>query len=63
VPVLEPVDSHGNRCGQPQEHVDQVDPNGVLHALDVLVALGVLLDEELSIMLAQPSVFSATLEA
>lgn len=47
VSVLEPVDSHSDRRDQPEEHVDQVDPDGVLHALDRLVALGVFLDEEL----------------
>lgn len=60
MPVLEPVDSHGDRRAQPEEHVDQIDPDSVLHALDILVALRVFLDEQLSIMLAQSHVSPET---
>lgn len=31
---------------EPEQHVDQIDPNRVLHALDTAVALGVLVDEQ-----------------
>lgn len=36
-------------CGsEPQQHVGKVDPDGVLHALDALVSLGVLWDVHLA---------------
>lgn len=39
-----PVGGAGDGANEPQQHVGEVDPNGVLHALDVAVTLGVLLD-------------------
>lgn len=39
-----PVGGAGDGADEPQQHVGEVDPDGVLHALDIAVALGVLLD-------------------
>ena len=45
--MLEPVDERRNKGNQPQQGTDEIDPNGILHALDAAVALGVFVDEEL----------------
>lgn len=46
--VCPPVGSHANGAQQPEDQVGQVDPDGVLHELDVTVALGVLVDVHLA---------------
>ena len=45
--VLDPVGQRGAGADEPEQGVGEVDPDGVLHALDVGVALGVFVDEEL----------------
>lgn len=42
-----PVDGSGNGRNQPQKRAGKINPHGVLHALDVAVALGILVDEQL----------------
>lgn len=49
IAVFPPVAQRGDKRGEPQEGTDEVDPNGILHALDAAVALGVFLDEELRV--------------
>lgn len=39
-----PVRGRGRGANQPEKGVCQVDPDGVLHALDVRVAMGALVD-------------------
>jgi hypothetical protein len=55
--VLKPVACHSDGADKPEEHVDQIHPHGVLHALDVLVALRVFFDEQLYIVLVQSRIF------
>lgn len=47
IPMLEPVPGRRKRRHEPQQHVDQVDPDGVLHAHDAVVTLGVFVDVHL----------------
>lgn len=42
--VHPPVGSAGDGADEPKQHIGEVDPDGVLHALNVAVALGVLFD-------------------
>lgn len=46
--VRPPVGGHANGADEPEDQVGQVDPDGVLHGLDVAVALGVLVDVHLA---------------
>lgn len=46
--VRPPVGGHANGADEPEDQVGQVDPDGVLHGLDVAVALGVLVDIHLA---------------
>lgn len=39
-----PVRGRGGAANQPEQRVRQVDPDGVLHSLDVRVAMGPLVD-------------------
>ena len=36
--------AHDSR-NEPEQHIDQIDPNRVLHALDIAITFGVLVDE------------------
>jgi hypothetical protein len=45
--VLPPVQESAQGRQQPQERVGKVDPDGVLHALDITIAFGVLVDVHL----------------
>lgn len=45
--VLEEEEEHDNSSDEPQQHIDQVDPDCVLHTLNVCVTLGILFDEQL----------------
>lgn len=46
--VGEPVGGCADKGEEPQDGIDEVDPDGVLHALHAAVALGVLIDVHLS---------------
>lgn len=37
-----------DRCDEPQQHVDQINPNGPFHPLNPTVTLGVLMDVHVS---------------
>lgn len=45
--VFEPVGQRRNSDDEPEKHVDKVDPDGMLHATDITVALGVFVDVHL----------------
>ncbi len=47
VTVLPPVCGAGEEGNEPEEHVGEVDPDGVLHALDAAVTLRVLVKVQL----------------
>jgi hypothetical protein len=42
--VLPPVQEGAQGRQQPEERVGKVDPDGILHALDVTIAFGILVD-------------------
>src|SRR5687767_1859712 len=44
ISVLPPVQERSNRGQQPEQRVGQVDPDGVLHARDVTIALRTLVN-------------------
>lgn len=46
--MSEPVGGGADKGEEPQDGVGEVDPDGVLHALDAAVALGVLIDVHLA---------------
>lgn len=45
--MLPPVCKGGNTCNQPEQCAGQVYPYGVLHALNISVAMGVFVDVQL----------------
>lgn len=47
ITVPPPVNGSGNGRNQPQKRAGKINPHGVLHALDVAVALGILVYEQL----------------
>ena len=47
VAVAPPVGARGEDGNEPEESTSEVNPDGVLHAHDVAVAVGLLLDVDL----------------
>lgn len=47
VAMLPPVRDSGNCRSQPEQCAGEVDPDGVLHALDIAVAMGILVNVQL----------------
>lgn len=47
VAVLPPVARSGEGDKEPEEGADEVDPDGIPHALDAAVSFGVFMEEEL----------------
>lgn len=52
VAVLPPVTRSAEGHKEPEESADEVDPDGILHALDAAVSFGVFMEEELQNLLA-----------
>lgn len=48
VAMLPPVGERGNGRSQPEQSAGEVDPDGMLHALDVAVAVGILVNVQLA---------------
>jgi hypothetical protein len=53
IPMLPPIRKGGNGRNQPEQCAGQVYPHGVFHALDVSVAMGVLVDVQLGELTCQ----------
>lgn len=47
VATLPPVGERGNGRNQPEQSAGEVDPDGMLHALNVAVAVGILVNVQL----------------
>lgn len=45
--MLPPVGERGNSRNQPEQGAGEVDPDGMLHALDVAVAVGIFVNVQL----------------
>lgn len=45
--MLPPVGERGNSRNQPEQSAGEVDPDGMLHALDVAVAVGIFVNVQL----------------
>jgi hypothetical protein len=45
--MLPPVGESSNGCNQPEQCAGEIDPDGVLHALNVAVAVGILVNVQL----------------
>jgi hypothetical protein len=62
IAVFEPVPSHCERSDEPEEKVDEIDPDGILHALDARVAFGVFLDVHLLGQVISKGAFASGME-
>ena len=47
-PILKEHANPIQSAQQPKNHVHQIDPHRILHALDIRIPLGILVDEELA---------------
>lgn len=45
--MLPPVGERGNSRSQPEQSAGEVNPDGMLHALDVTIAVGILVNVQL----------------
>lgn len=59
IPMLQPVCRSGDSCNQPEQRTGQVYPHGVLHALDVSVAVGIVMNVKLCELTCQNQVIKS----